>query len=141
MRRWLVTRLLTETIALTATIVLAACGSTTAPSGPVDRQVAVSAGQTTSVADAGVSITFEGVQGDSRCPGDAICVTGGDATVRLKVDGLGTVAMHELHTGDTRITARHETLTISLVDLQPYPFGSRPPISPSDYRVTLRLVR
>jgi hypothetical protein len=127
--------------ALVCAIGTAACSSATAPSGPLDRQVAIPAGQTASVADAGVSIRFDGVLGDSRCPADAICIQGGDAIVRLDVDGLGRRATHELHTGDSRIVARHEDLTIALVQLEPYPFGSRPPIQPGDYRVTLRLTR
>jgi hypothetical protein len=119
----------------------AACGSTTAPDAAVDRQVVIAAGETLRVSDADVAITFEGVSGDSRCPGDAICIQGGDAIVRVSVDGLGRRATHELHTGDTRVSARHESLTIRLVDLQPYPFGSLPPIKPGDYRVTLRVTR
>ena len=127
--------------ALACAIGAVACSSATAPSGPLDRQVVIPAGQTASVADAGVSIRFDGVLGDSRCPADAICIQGGDAIVRLDVDGLGRRATHELHTGDSRIVTRHEDLTIALVQLEPYPFGSRPPIKPDDYRVTLRLTR
>lgn len=119
---------------------LPACGSATAPSEPVDRQVVVAAGQTTSVGEAGVSIRFEGVQGDSRCPIDASCIQGGDALVRLGVEAHGRRATVELHTGDPRVTARHENVTIALVDLHPYPF-SRTAIPPDDYRVTLRVTR
>jgi hypothetical protein len=126
---------------LTCAIAAIGCGTATAPSGPLDRQVVIAAGRTMSIGEAGVSIRFEGVLGDSRCPADAMCIQGGDAIVRLDVDGLGRRAMHELHTGDTRITARHEDVRISLVQLEPYPFGSRPPIEPDDYRVTLRLTR
>jgi hypothetical protein len=34
----------------------------------------------------------------------------------------------------------HDGLTISLVELQPYPFSSRT-IEPGDYRATLRVTR
>jgi hypothetical protein len=122
-------------------VALFGCGTATAPSGPLDSQVVIAAGRTMSVPDAGVSVTFVGVEGDSRCPGDAICIQGGDAVVRLTVDGLGSRETIDLHTGDPRVVGRHENLTIALVDLQPYPFGSRPPIQPSDYRATLRLTR
>jgi hypothetical protein len=81
------------------------------------------------------------VTGDSRCPADAICIQGGDAVVHVRVyDERGT-ASYELHTGDSsQATAAHRDVRIALVELQPYPFSSRP-FSPSDYRATLEVRR
>jgi hypothetical protein len=116
-----------------------ACGSMTAPSAPVDRQIVLAPGQTINISEAAVSIRFEGVQEDSRCPGDATCVWAGDAVVGLEVDGRGVRAAHQLHTYEKR-GVRHESLTITLMELSPYPFVSRP-IQPGDYRATIRVVR
>ena len=108
---------------------------------PVDRQVVLAAGAQTAVEGAGVSIRFEGVSGDSRCPGDAICITGGDAVVRITVlPAGGAAAAYDLHTGDMR-PITHGALTIALVELSPYPFSSLPKIEPGDYRATLRVTR
>jgi len=126
---------------LVALVTLAACGGAAAPSAPLDTQIVVAMGQRTTVAEAGLSVTFASVMGDSRCPIDAICIQGGDAVVALDVDGLGRRASVELHTGDTRRTTQHEGVTITLVDLHPYPFGARPQIPPAEYRATLRLTR
>jgi hypothetical protein len=79
------------------------------------------------------------VSGDSRCPGDATCIQAGDALVRLSVITGGTVATHDLHTGNTQ-PLHHGELTIALVELAPYPFISRP-IAPNDYRATFRVTR
>ena len=49
-----------------------------------DRQVEIAAGATSKVTG-GLAVTFVGVSGDSRCPADANCITGGDATVKLNV--------------------------------------------------------
>jgi hypothetical protein len=101
----------------------------------------LSPGQTVAIEGADSSLRFQGVIGDSRCPGDAICIQGGDALVRIDViPSRGSASTYDLHTGSMQ-PVRHEDLTIELVELNPYPFGSLPPIGPSDYRATLRVTR
>ena len=97
-------------------------------------------GQTVAVAEAGLTLRFEGVSGDSRCPGDAICITGGDALVQIAIiPTRGGDQAYALRTGDMRPVV-HDDLTIALVELSPYPFSTRP-IQPADYRATLRVSR
>jgi hypothetical protein len=123
---------------------LAACASDApgAPSGPVNTQIVLAPGQTSDVvANAGIRLRFAGVIGDSRCPGDAICIQGGDAIVRVDVLPTGGgQATFDLHTGNLQ-PAQFGDLTIALVQLMPYPFSSLPPIGPNDYRATLRVTR
>ena len=110
------------------------------PGGPVDLRVVLAPGQQTVVPGAG-AIRFEGVANDSRCPGDAICVWAGDATVRVVVIMSGGVSSsYELHTFDPK-PVQHLDGTIALEALSPYPFASKGPISPGDYRVTLKITR
>jgi hypothetical protein len=112
----------------------------TAPAPPVDRQVVLAPGTEATVSEAGVRIRFERVANDSRCPGDALCLTGGDAIVQITVIPVrGNRADYELHTGPLT-PVMHDGLTISLVELSPYPFASRP-FDPAEYRVTLRVKR
>ena len=97
-------------------------------------------GQSAGVTEAGITIRFDGVSGDSRCPIDAICIQGGDALVRIAViPSRGGAQDYALHTGDLR-PVTHDDLTIALVELSPYPFSTRP-IQPNDYRATLRVTR
>jgi hypothetical protein len=122
-------------------LAMAACSdkSPSAPS-PVNQQVTLSPGQATPIEGASLTVRFEGVTGDSRCPIDAICITGGDAQVHIAVAPVaGGRRNYTLHTGDMR-PVTHGDLTVALVDLTPYPYSARP-IQPSDYRVTLRLTR
>jgi hypothetical protein len=122
-------------------LAMTACSdeSPAAPS-PIDRQVTLAPGQTTAVEGASLTVRFEGVSGDSRCPIDAICITGGDAQVHIIVAPVAGVRQnYTLHTGDMR-PVTHGDLTVALVDLTPYPYSARP-IQPSEYRVTLRLTR
>jgi len=122
-----------------AVAVCAACS----PSGPtarLDENFVLAPGESARVAGADVSIRFVGVQGDSRCPADAICIQGGDALVRVEVlPSTGGARTYDLHTA-TNQPVRHGDVLIALVELAPYPFASRP-TQPGDYRATLRVTR
>ena len=125
---------------LALTFTACATGSMNGPAGPVDLRVVLAPGQQTAVPGAG-TIRFEGVANDSRCPGDAICVWAGDATVRVVVTVSGGIASsYELHTFDLK-PVQHLDTTITLEALSPYPFASKGPIPPADYRVTLKITR
>jgi len=111
------------------------------PVGPtvgVNERFTLSPGDTATVRDTDVRVQFINVTGDSRCPGDAVCIQGGDAIVHIRVIEGSSTSSYELHTGDSsRAAVTHGSLRIALVELQPYPFSSRPPIGPGDYRATL----
>lgn len=121
-------------------LVLPACDeSVTGPRVPFAASFTLSPGQVASVEDAGIQVQFHGVEGDSRCPADALCIQGGDALVRVSVLSGGSRRDFELHTGSMQ-PVRHEDLTIALVELAPYPFSSRT-IQPDEYRATLQVAR
>ncbi|MGH9310674.1 MAG: hypothetical protein ACRD1U_14955 [Vicinamibacterales bacterium] len=105
----------------------------------MDSKVVLAPGEQSVVAS-DLSVRFLEVVGDSRCPGDALCITGGDAIVRVDVTAGEINATRDLHTGVTQpVTV--DGVRIELLQLDPYPFSSRPPIEPADYRATLRVVR
>ena len=114
--------------------------NTTGPSVPVNQQVTLAVGQTATISGAGISIRCIAVPNDSRCPGNAICVTAGDATIVIEVlpPDAGR-SQYDLHTADMK-PVKHGGVTIALLQLDPYPFVARP-IQPGDYRVTLRVTR
>jgi hypothetical protein len=113
------------------------------PSGPtarLDANFVLAPGESARVTGADLSIRFIGVQGDSRCPADVVCIQGGDAIVRVDVlPSTGGVKTYDLHTGNSQ-PVRHGDVSIALVELAPYPFASRP-TQPGDYRATLRVTR
>jgi len=120
--------------------VAAACGSVTGPSGSVNAQVFLAPGESSRIVGTTLQLRFRGVVGDSRCPADVLCILGGDALVRIDVMENGrTTGTYDLHTGSLQ-PVRHNDVTITLVELSPYPFSSRP-IAPDDYRATLRVTR
>jgi hypothetical protein len=113
--------------------------SPTEPS-PVNAEVTLKRGEQQSVSGADLSITFEEVVGDNRCPGDATCILGGSATIRILVQGPGSASQrYDLTTGEMR-PVQHRGARIELLEVTPYPFSSMP-FDPSEYRIKLRIVR
>lgn len=127
---------------LAVTAVTACDENPVGPTVPLNERFTLAPNEIATVRDADVGVQFVDVSGDSRCPGDALCITGGDAIVHIRVLDDGGVSTYELHTGDSsRAAVTHKQLRIALVELQPYPFSSRPPIEPGDYRATLTVSR
>lgn len=123
-------------------LLLIATACDESPSGPtagLDTAFTLAPRQTTAIAGTDMTVRFDGVAGDSRCPADAICILGGDAQVQITVEGIGARRHHDLHTG-TMAPVRHDDFTIALIELAPYPFSSRT-IAPGEYRATLRVTR
>ena len=109
------------------------------PVGPtVSRaeRFTLSPGQAAAVRGTDLRIEFAGVSGDSRCPADVVCIQGGEAIVQLRVHDNRTSTSYEVRTAPQRATVTHGSLSIELLELQPYPFSTRQ-IRQSDYKATL----
>ena len=122
------------------TIAAVGCGEGPTAPTPVNHRFTLAPGEIALVPGAEISVRFDGVADDSRCPGDALCILGGDAVVRVAVLDGSSMSAYELHTGSLQ-PVRHGDLTLSLAELQPYPFSSLPPIAAADYRATLHATR
>jgi hypothetical protein len=97
-------------------------------------------GESATVSGAGLTVGFERVLNDSRCPADALCVTAGDAEIALSVRRRGRPAdALFLRTAESRNRAEIGDWALSLTRLDPYPFSSGQPIAPGDYRATFRV--
>ncbi|MBE3131833.1 MAG: hypothetical protein IMZ55_00020 [Acidobacteria bacterium] len=123
-------------------LVAAACSSSPArPTTSVDTRITVPIHQTATVAGASASVRFESILEDSRCPADANCVWQGQAAVRLTVVASARQVSIELRSDPAAArTASVNGLRFEWVQLDPYPFASRP-TQPGDYRLTIRVVR
>ena len=120
---------------------LACDESQTGPTVALDREFELAPGGSAVIDEASLTVRFNNVSSDSRCPGDVVCVQAGNAVVRIAVISGGQTREYELHTTPSRQSVRDGEVTITLVELQPYPFTSRPPILPEDYRATLKATR
>jgi hypothetical protein len=129
-----------QLLALVCVLAATACTeSPTGPAVPLDTGFTLSPGESRAIEGTTLTIRFNGVTGDSRCPADAVCIQGGSAEVRITAASDASTRDLVLMTGDMR-PVQHGPFTIALVQLAPYPFSSRT-IPPEDYRATLRVTR
>ena len=139
LRRMHCSRLVVGVLALSSLLLSACDGGPTGPTVRLDTAFVLTVGETAALQGRSVRIRFVGVTGDSRCPIDVFCVTGGDAIVEIAVRSRsGPEIRYDLHTGDLR-PVRHRTLTINLIQLAPDPFSTQT-IPPEAYRATLRVM-
>lgn len=118
--------------------VVTGCGRTlTQPSQlPLGQSFELRAGRSATL-QGGLTITFDRVISDSRCPMDALCVWAGDAVVAVSLSQAPEpVAQRELHVDPRQSTASYRDYSIKLVALAPYPRSDRQ-IEADQYVATL----
>jgi len=119
---------------------LAGCDeNVTGPTSPLNREFTLAPGETASIEGASLSVRFNRITGDNRCPADAVCILGGSADVNVTAVSGGSTRDYVLRTGDMQ-PVHHDGYTIALVQVAPYPFSART-IQPDEYRVTLKVTR
>lgn len=128
---------------------MATCGRSGGPTGPrnvgLGEPFQLAPAQMAAIADTGLTVTFDRVASDSRCPVDVQCVWEGDALVVVTAAQPGhDPARLELHTtasgGGGPREVRYGEFLLALASLGPQP-RSQAPIEPRDYRATLRVTR
>ena len=94
-------------------------------------------GKTVQLSGTGVRVTFLEVVNDSRCPVDVVCITAGDAEVRLAVVGEGEDRAVSLHTMQEPRSTTVGAVRLELTGLVPSP-RSTVTTPPGDYRASIR---
>jgi hypothetical protein len=121
-----------------------ASGCAFLPTGSGDRTVApnqeftLDEGRIAVVAGPALAVEFVEVTEDTRCPIEALCVSAGSATVRVRVsrDGFDPAVL-DLRTDDpSASTAEYGSYAVLLLGLDPAPSVS---VEDPDYRATLRV--
>jgi hypothetical protein len=98
-------------------------------------------GQTVSVQDTPLKVSFQSVAKDSRCPEDVTCVWAGNATVVLKISEGGRPATTiNLNSGLNPKHISYQGYDIKLADVKPRRNTHRQ-ISQSDYVITLTVTK
>jgi hypothetical protein len=134
---------------------LAACGQDTtgpgqslgvvdAPSSArvlLDYPFELSVGRSATIVGQGLTVTFQGVPSDSRCPTGAQCVSTGSAVVQVVLTKDGSAAGAELSTGPEHASVNHLNYNVALVGLEPYPTAAGGTIRESNYRATFWVSR
>ncbi|GMV11181.1 MAG TPA: hypothetical protein PKC83_05980 [Gemmatimonadaceae bacterium] len=123
----------------------AACGTSSTASSPVlpsvqgatNREFDLAVGQRATVGAPSVSVRFDTVTADSRCPTDALCVWAGDAALRFTITvGDAPSKVVELHSFIEPRSVTDAGVTVELLRVTPAT-DSRKPIALKDYRARL----
>lgn len=122
-------------------------GGPAGPSNPqkVDRTftLALDAGATVSNGPTTLQVGLRRVVSDSRCPGDALCITAGTAVLEFDVAlteaGLTMSQKAQIATDGPNSEFRIGDYTVDIEQLMPYPFASLPAIKSEDWRATVRI--
>ncbi|MEX2154755.1 MAG: hypothetical protein WD825_15545 [Gemmatimonadaceae bacterium] len=119
--------------------VTATCAESAAKVVSVGDEFVLAPGQRVTISDSDLSLEFERVTSDSRCPKDVQCVWAGNAAIRLKVvEQMSEPRLVELDTYGDRQKAQLGMFELQVVALTPDPVSTER-IEPRQYRLTLRL--
>ena len=132
-------------VLLLVLIAAVSCASTL-PGQPTDQdsgsQIVMAVNDSRRIPETTLTVSFEAVVEDSRCPTGVSCIREGDAIIRIRIDEPGKPpSTYALHTsGPTGHEIVHGNVRVTLVDVKPFPSADRP-TRPDEYRVTLLFKR
>jgi hypothetical protein len=115
---------------------LLSCASSLTQVGP-GFDFELEPGKPVQLSGTGVRVTLLEVVNDSRCPVDVVCVTAGDAEVRLSVVGEGEDRTVSLHVMQEPRSITVGAVRLELTGLAPSP-RSTVTIPPAEYRARIR---
>jgi hypothetical protein len=89
-----------------------------------------------------LTVKFEEVASDSRCPRDVNCIQAGEAMVQLSITAGDDKAILELAVppGGSSPAAKFQELLVTVLELEPQP-ESEKSIDPSSYVAKVKVVR
>ena len=116
------------------TLLLFGCSSGTDPN--LGDEFVLNYGQSTSIEDQNISITFTDVGDDSRCPAGVVCVWEGNVEIFLDIDSES----YSLNTSlDPKIIVHHG-YQLELISVSPHPvYGDT--ITIEDYEIKIVLIK
>lgn len=103
-----------------------------------ERDFDLAHGSSAQIAGSSVTITFDSVPEDSRCPSDVQCVWEGNATLHFTADSAGTPRHVELRTAGVRQPVDVFGFRLELRDVRPVP-TSDTALRQEQYVATLRV--
>ena len=102
----------------------------------LDEPFVLRVGRSATVAGEGLTVSFQAVPSDSRCPTGVQCIWAGNAVVQVVLSKDGKAFGAELNTGQDPTSVDYLNYNVALVSLAPYPTANGGPIAQSQYRAT-----
>jgi hypothetical protein len=130
---------------LTVTFLLAAVGASCSNdkiTATLGKEFTIPAGKTAIISSEDLTVKFVGVDSDSRCAKDVLCVSAGEAKFRMIITYKGSasdVIVTQSGGGDFITNESFLQYKVS-VKLDPYPESSIP-IAKSDYKLVMTVIK
>jgi hypothetical protein len=102
----------------------------------LDQPFELRVGRSATVAGEGLTVSFQAVPSDSRCPTGVQCVWAGNAVVQVVLSKDGKAFGAELNTNLEPTSVDYLNYNVALVSLAPYPTAKGGAIAQSQYRAT-----
>ena len=115
-----------------------ACTSPTTSVNELPVTVELAAGNRVSLVDLGITLRFNSVVTDSRCPMGVFCIVAGQAVLSFSLTGANAPASGELLLASDRPDSTLGVV-LSAEEVTPYPRINQPPPDHRAYRVSLRI--
>ena len=122
---------------LLCTLLICGCRNPTQPPTPLGVSFDLSPGSSTKMSN-GLTLTFNAVTEDSRCPIGVFCIVAGDATVMVTLSQHGADSLRELHTNRDPSEVGFSSSVVKLLSLAPLPTADHP-VAAKDYVATFRV--
>jgi hypothetical protein len=107
----------------------------------LDQPFVLRVGRSATVAGEGLTVSFQAVPSDSRCPTGVQCVWAGNAVVQVVLSKDGKAFGAELNTSLEPTSVDYLDYNVALVSLDPYPTAGGGAIRQSQYRATFVVTR
>jgi hypothetical protein len=107
---------------------------------PINQTVTIQNGQTLQNSEPAMSLKFDGVQNDSRCPIDATCISAGNAMVKFVLTSGDSAQSVVLNTDMAPVDSTAFGYRVELLELSPFPSASKP-LDQKDYSAKVKITR
>ena len=118
-------------------LLVCSCRNPSQPPTPLGVSFDLTPGNSATLSN-GLTLTFNAVTEDSRCPIGVFCVSAGDATVVVTLSQNGPGAQRQLHTNRDPSEVVYSTSVVKLLSLAPFPRADHP-IGAKEYVATFRV--
>jgi hypothetical protein len=106
----------------------------------LNQSTTIRNGQTLLNSEPAVSLKFDAVQNDSRCPIDATCISAGNAAVQFILTSGDSTQSFILNTDTAPVDSAAFGYRVELLELTPLPSSSKP-LDPKEYSAKVKVTR
>jgi hypothetical protein len=107
---------------------------------PINEIISIQNGHTLENSEPAVSLKFDAVQNDSRCPIDATCISAGNAALQFVLTSGDSIQSFLLNTDMAPVDSVAFGYRVELLELSPLPSANKS-LDPKEYSAKVKITR